>query len=60
MAPTRQEETNQKLSIDLVVVQAQVNRDILALHAKMDHIQDQLSSEIKEVNSALHQFINKF
>jgi hypothetical protein len=41
MAPTRQEETNQKL-----------NNDIISIHAKMDHIMPghiQLNSQIDEL-----------
>jgi hypothetical protein len=60
MTPTRQEETNQKLSTDLVALQAQVSKDIPAIHAKMDLIQEQLGSQIVEVHSALHEFMNKF
>jgi hypothetical protein len=60
MAPTHQEETNQKLSIDLTFLQAQVNKDILTIHEKMDLIQEQLGSQIVEVHSPLHQFMNKF
>jgi len=60
MAPTRQEEINQKLSIGLISLQAQVNKDIMIIHAKMDLILEQLSTQIVEVYSSLHQFMNKF
>jgi hypothetical protein len=60
MAPTHQEETNQKLNTDLTSLQAQVNKDIPSIHAKMDYIQEQLGSQIVEVNSTLQQFMNKF
>jgi uncharacterized coiled-coil protein SlyX len=48
MAPTHQEKTNQKL-----------NNDITVIHAKMDHIQEQLSSRTKELHSTLQQFLSK-
>jgi hypothetical protein len=54
MAPTLQEETNKKLSTDLTTLQAQVNKDILTIHAKMDLIQEQLDNQIDEVHSTLH------
>ena len=60
MAPNHQEETNQKLSIDLTALQAKVHNGIPVIHAKMDHIQEQLSNQIAEVNSTLQQFMNKF
>jgi hypothetical protein len=59
MAPTHQEETNQKLSIGLTTLQAQVNKDIPTIHAKIDLIQEHLSSQIVEFHSTLHQFMNK-
>jgi hypothetical protein len=51
---------NQKLSTNLTPLKAQVNKNIQAIHAKMDLIQEQLSSQIVEVHSNLHQFKNKF
>jgi hypothetical protein len=58
--PTHQEETNQKLSTSLISLQAQVNKDILAIHAKMELSQEQFGSQIVEVHSALHHFMNTF
>jgi hypothetical protein len=60
MDPTRQEETKQKLSTKLTALQAQVNREIPTIHAKMDFIRERLGSQIVEVHYALHQFMNKF
>jgi hypothetical protein len=59
MAPTCQEETNQKIHIDITTLLTQLNRDILAIHAKNDHIQDHLNSQIVEVHSSLNKFMNK-
>lgn len=60
MAPTRQEETNHKISTGLTALQDQVNRDILAIHAKMDYIQAQLGTQITEVHYAFNKFIKTF
>jgi hypothetical protein len=60
MDPNCQEETNQKLSTDLTTLWAQVNRDILTIYAKMDHIQAKLGIQIVEVHSTLNQIMNKF
>jgi hypothetical protein len=51
MATTRQEENNQKLSNDIISLQEKVHNDIHVLHAKMDHIQEQINNQIVEVNS---------
>jgi hypothetical protein len=60
MDPNHQEETNQKLGIELASLQNQVNRDILTIHAKMDYTQDQLGTQITEGYYALNEFIQKF
>jgi hypothetical protein len=60
MDPTRQEEINQSLNTDLTTLHAQVSRYISTIHAKMDHIQAQLGSQIDEVHFALNKFMNKF
>jgi hypothetical protein len=48
MAPTCQEETNQKL-----------NNDIISIHAKMDHMRDHLASQIVELTSAFQQLCSQ-
>jgi hypothetical protein len=48
-----------KIYIDMNSLQAQVNREIPTIHAKMDHIQDQISSQIVEVHFTLNQFMKK-
>jgi hypothetical protein len=60
MDPTLQVETNQKLNTDFTSFHSQVNKDILSIHAKMNYIQEQLGSQMTEVNSAPQKFMNKF
>jgi hypothetical protein len=60
MATTRQEETNHKISTGLTSLQDQENRDILAIHPKMDYIQAQLGTQITEVHYAFNGFIKTF
>ena len=71
MAPTHQEETNQKVSIDLASLQDRLNKDIPTIHEKTNIIQAQLHNTISEVkdhlggqinavHSTLHQFMTRF
>jgi uncharacterized coiled-coil protein SlyX len=48
MALTHQEETNQKL-----------NNDITAIHAKVDHIKDQLNIRMDELHSTLKKIMTQ-
>jgi len=60
MAPTCQEENNHKISTGLTSLQDQVNRDILAIHEKMEYIQAQLDTQITEFHYAFNEFIKTF